>query len=425
MAEDVSTLDQAMDIDADVPRVPSTGSTSVATSRSPLRARRNLPNENDKRRNNQVDDSLKPRPDAKVHKSSSNANTTRHNPSYLEKQKRKMMMINVQRNRKLRIQNAIANGTFQIRPLGYDSVEADQGEPQQLERLNKDLVTQALYSPVPGMAFDPTMTSFSEADMGDLVQALEAFQMHLARKGTIVLSDRAGPLLRSFARDVLAIVLLQPDKPGWNISVDDFWARVALDYQQSKKLKWLTLRVMKLLEPAEEDTAPKRGKGPPFAARMNVVLDALKAPGKVPVLDKAIAEASEDIPPFIVAQPSTLRCLMGHFEAARSRYLANLNNSLGTGSQSNLGPHKPTPGFSMPPRNQDQYASSEDEDDDFQGGMLDGGVEDNTQVEEGVPSSHTQWFLVKLDNWMASKNGQQQGGVDVDMLSALDLVDAN
>lgn len=130
------------------------------------------------------------------------------------------------------------------------------------------------------------------------------------------------------------------------------------------------------------------------------------------------------MPPFIVAQPSTLRCLMGHFEAARSRYLANLNNSLNTGDQSNLGLHKPTPGFGMPPRNQDRYASSEDENDEFQGGIFDGGVEDNTQVEEGVPSPHTQWFLTKLDNWIASKSGQKQGGVDTDMLSALDLGDA-
>lgn len=279
-------LDQAMDIDADVPPVPSTGRTSVATSRSPLRARRNLPNENEKRGNHKVDDSLKPRPDSKIQKSSPNPNAIRHKPSYYEKQRRKMMMINAQRNRKLRIQHAIANGSFQVRSLSYEAAEVDQGEPLQLERLNKDLVTQALYSPVPGMAFDPTVTSFSEADMGDLVQALEAFQRHLARKGTVVLSDRAGPLLRSFARDVLAIVLIQPDKPGCNISVDDFWTRVTLDYQRSKKVKWLTLRTMNLFESTEQDTAPKRGKASPFSAHLHMVLDALKAPGKHPILDK-------------------------------------------------------------------------------------------------------------------------------------------
>ncbi|KAK7734772.1 hypothetical protein SLS63_004192 [Diaporthe eres] len=422
MAEDAIMLDPSMDIDTDAPPAPSTRSTSAATSRRLLRPLRILVPAIEKRGNHQVDDSLKPRPDSKVQKSSSNPNAIRQKLSYDDKQRRKMIMINAQRNRKLRIQHAIANGSFQIRSLGYDSVEVDQGE--QLERLNKDLVTQALYSSVPGMAFDPTMASFSEADMGDLVQALEAFQRHLARKGSVVLSDRAGPLLRSFARDVLAVVLLQREKPGCNISVDDFWTRVALDYQQSKKLKWLTVRVTKLLESTEEDTTPKRGKKSPFAAHVDMVVDALKAPGMHPVLDKALAEANEDMPPFIVAQPSTLRCLMGHFEAARSRYLANLNNSLDTGNQSSLGSYKRTLGFSVPPRNQDQYASSEDENDEFRGGIFDGGVEDNTQVEEGVPSPHTQWFLTKLDNWIASKSGQQQSGVDADMLSALDLGDA-
>lgn len=280
MAEDANMLDEAMDIDADAPPAPSTSSTSAATPRSPLLARRNVPSANEKRGNHVVGDSLKPRPDSKVIKFSSTPKTVRDRPSYSEKQRRKMIMASAQRNRKLRIQQAIANGSFQLRSLGYEV--ANQVEPEQLERLNKDLVTQALYAPVPGMAFDPTIPSFSEADMGDLVQALEAYQMHLARKGKIVLSDKAGPLLRSFARDVLAIVLLQPDK----ISADDFWTSVALDYEQSKKLKWLTVRVTKLLESTEEDAAQKRGKISPFAAHVNMVVDALKAPGKYPILDK-------------------------------------------------------------------------------------------------------------------------------------------
>lgn len=280
MAEDANMLDEAMDIDADAPPVPSTSSTSATTPRSPLLARRNVPNANEKRGTHQAGDSLKPRPDSKVIKFSATPNTVRDRPSYSEKQRRKMIMASAQRNRKLRIQQAIANGSFQLRSLGYEV--ANQVEPEQLERLTKDLVTQALYAPVPGMAFDPTMHSFSEDDMSDLVQALEAYQMHLARKGKIVLSDKAGPLLRSFARDVLAIVLLQPEK----ISADDFWTSVALDYEQSKKLKWLTVRVTKLLESTEEDAAPKRGKISPFAAHVNMVVDALKAPGKHPILDK-------------------------------------------------------------------------------------------------------------------------------------------
>lgn len=118
---------------------------------------------------------------------------------------------------------------------------------------------------------------------------------------------------------------------------------------------------------------------------------------------------------------------MGHLAAARSRYLANLSMSDGPGKSTNPGAHMPTSGLSRPPRDHDQYDSSEDEDQDggLHGGVFDGGAEeDDGQVEGGVPSRRTQWLLVDLDEWIALKNGQQQGGVDADMLSALDLGDA-
>lgn len=72
----------------------------------------------------------------------------------------------------------------------------------------------------------------------------------------------------------------------------------------------------------------------------------------------------------------------------------------------------------------DDSSSSDDEDgvDGPHGGYFDGGVEDDDgQVEDEVPSYQTQWFLVNLDRFMASKGGEQHKGVDGDMLSALDL----
>lgn len=139
------------------------------------------------------------------------------------------------------------------------------------------------------------------------------------------------------------------------------------------------------------------------------------------VILQAIAQASEDLPTFTAAQPSTLRSLIGHFEAARSRYLANLNTSINQGDQNSLSVFKPKQGLSMLPRTAGQY-DSDNEDDGVQAGIEDGGVEDNAQVEEGVPSGYTVWFLRQLDEWIAFKNGPSQGGVEVDMFSALDLI---
>lgn len=139
------------------------------------------------------------------------------------------------------------------------------------------------------------------------------------------------------------------------------------------------------------------------------------------ILLQAIAQASEDLPIFTAAQPSTLRSLIGHFEAARTRYLNNLNTSIDQGNQNNPAALKPKQGFGMLPRNGNQY-DSDNEDDGAQVGIEDGGIEDNAQVEEDVPSGYTVWFLRQLDEWIALKNGPSQGGVEVDMFSALDLI---
>lgn len=449
MDEDAMMADQAMDIDGDAAPIPSTDGTSAVTSPNPLRARRSLPSTNENRRSH---DSLRAHPGAGVRKHSPNTDTFSGADSWYADQRR--MKLRAIRNRKLSVQQAIANGTYQIRSINDPNDEnspptVDQPDPEQLQRLNRDIVAQALYDPVPGMAFDPAVPSFDEDDMQDLVQALEAFQRHLARKGRIVLSDRAGAIFRSFARDVLAVFALQPKEPDYEVGSEGFWDRVARDYHWTKRAKYLTQSAVKILGHTVLHTVPTSGKRMRFTAQVKVVMNALENPGLHPTLDavsfvarpahpirplifhtnhvivKALAEAKKDMPPFVVAKPSTLRSLIGHFEAARSRYLANLNMSAGQTSTSiTATAHKPAQGFGAPPRNSGRYDASDSEDDEgARADLSDGGSggEDNTQVEDDVPSPHTKWFLVKIDQWIASKIGQQQGGADVDMLSALDL----
>lgn len=187
-----------------------------------------------------------------------------------------------------RIQRAIADGSYQIRasdPQGDGTSSASQGQGQleQIQRLDQTLVTAALFEPVPGMTFDPAAPwAFNnQADMQELVQSLEAFQMHLARKGQVVLSHRSGPLLRGFARDVLATVTLRQARPGSEIGAVgavDFWTQVALDYEQSKKVKWLAARIMQSLQPISGRLSSR--------ACGKLVIEALEAPGKHPQVDQ-------------------------------------------------------------------------------------------------------------------------------------------
>jgi len=275
MADDAIMPDQAMDIDSNAPPASSNSGTPAATSRSPLRARRNLSNPNEKRGTH---DGLKVHSYAKIQKSSSNTSTS------LGKVYSFRQQLGQRAKRKQRLQRAIADGSFQFRdwvPRDVFSTTADreQGELQQVQRLDATLVTAALFEPVPGMTFDPAapFAFNSQPDtMADLVQALEAFQVHLARKGKVVLADKAGPLLRGLARDTLAAVLLRPDRSSRTIGVDDSWECVASDYLTSKKVKWLASKV------SDSFDTVMPGKGQSFKEYWNLVLETMETPGKHP-----------------------------------------------------------------------------------------------------------------------------------------------
>lgn len=284
MIKDVNMLDQDMDIDANVPPAPSRDGISFVRIHGPLRGRRVPPNANNTQGN--THDSFRLRRGGRVQKASSNSQANRHRDPGRAEQQRKTS--NAQQTRKLRIQQAVADGTFQIGALsnpgeGTSSSAMDQGE--QIQRLNRDIVTQALYAAIPGLTFDPALFPFNETDMADMVRAMESFQMHLARKGMVVLTDKADSLLRAFARTLLASVLSWLKKPGCNITAADFWTQVATHYHRSKNMRWLTLEVFKLLESVDVDVLLKRGKGKSFKAYRNVVQQALEAPGENPMVD--------------------------------------------------------------------------------------------------------------------------------------------
>lgn len=289
MAEDAMMLDPAMDIDDHVSPVPSTSATTVTTSRNALRARRDLPNANARRGSR---DALKPRPGTKVQKSSSSSfNHKRRRdlvcPGKIADDSRKLARKNTRC-----IRRAVASGSFDVRAVddlaewvGPSAVDKD--EPYKLQRLNPHIVAEALNEPLPGMAFDPAAPlCFTEAEMADLVQALEATQMHLASRGMVRLADEADSLLRGFAREVLFMVLDRPEKLGCRIASDEFWTQVNMDLHWAKKTRWLTRKATKILRESYVDTCPMFSYNMSFPARVDVVMAALKSPGKHPVIDE-------------------------------------------------------------------------------------------------------------------------------------------
>ncbi|KAK2611561.1 hypothetical protein N8I77_004894 [Diaporthe amygdali] len=421
MNEDTMMSDQAMDIDINVPSVGSTVDTSSATPVNGLPARRRLPKQTDKRGHHS---SIQNLPNAKVQKRAPMANISV--PRDLTRME-KLKLSSRQKKQKQRLQKAIADGSFKIQmPMHVGSLPTmEQGKVAYIERLNKDLVTQALYAPTPGLTFDTAQPSLGEFEMGDLLLTLEAYQMYLAGKGRIILSHNAPVLLKAFTRDVLATTLSLPKKLDCQTGVGDFWTHVAVEYQQSKRMRWLVSKVMTMLNGAYHESFPPWEKGASDAARRAAIRSAFGAPGEQPTIDKAIARVMEGKKPrFAVAQPSTIRAVVSHFEAARSRYLSNLNSSNDCDNRSNPGSYNPTPLFALTPRNIDLRDSSDDENYGARGGVSDGDIEDNGQVEDGELRGRSQRFIMKLDKWMTLKNGKQQDSIDAEMLSALDLGNA-
>lgn len=472
MADDIMMLDQAMDIDSNVPAIPpATNGAPAATTidRNPLPARRNISNSKENRA--RLHETPKINPSARIQKTYAPTSTTAphqaYNTSAAERIKHHGSL------RKQQVTRAIADGSFQIihdtdlvshgggdnNPILAPTQDQQRGRgvvvKEQLRRLDADMVAAALFEPSPGMAFDPTAPCAFTSDptlMADLVAALEGLQVSLARDwGKVVPSKNAAGLLRGFAREVLFTMLRRQRRDSTEVcGVDDgqFWAGVARDFVTVRKLRWLAPRYMA--------ADPKRwlmvGRTESMWDFLEMLLEAVERPGRHPglievcilffshsdllvlcrplpsgsqrCLLQALGPIGDGMPSFVVAQPSTMQALMSHFETARARYLANLKKNTHGKRPSNNTPFHQTgaAGFGKLARGDDrQCDSSGDEDDAPRRGVLDGGAEDDGQVAEGVPSERGQWFLMKLDEFMASRGGQQQGGVDGDMLSALHL----
>lgn len=283
MAEDAIMLDQAMDIDNDAPPAPSTDSTPTVTPPSTLRSRRDLTNANDKRGKQLMLTHTR----SAIQKYSSTQNTNRDKDLSYREQRRQLKFM--KRNRKLRLQRAITSRTFEVRPLGDDRpsfAEEDDELPEQIQRLNTDILTKALHEAHPGLYFNDNLPpQFTEADMANLVQLVEEWQVGCARNGAVMLADKADRLLWGWASDALTVVLWRVKKLGCEIGGDQFWELASAKYLRVKRARWLTAKCMKLLESDELESYRMWG-WVSFRLHAHVVLDAMENPGKHPKLDK-------------------------------------------------------------------------------------------------------------------------------------------
>lgn len=305
MADDIMMLDQAMDTDSNVSVVPPTTNSVAAmitSNRNPLHARRYISNPKDSR--GRIHEALKPNSTAKIQKSyASTSKTASHqhqtyNISAAERIKHRGL-------RKEQVIRAIADGSFRVTrdtdlvsPRGdgtfnhagnatsnpgdnsiYAPAHDQRDMANQLRRLDAELVAAALFEPIPGMTFDPTAPCAFTSDlalMADLVQALEAFQMHIARKGQVVLSHKAGGLLRGLARDVLHTMVKQRQRGGVEEEAQYYWAGVARDYVRGKKITWLAGRYL-FADPCRTLMV---GRTESLWDFVGMLLEAVECPGK-------------------------------------------------------------------------------------------------------------------------------------------------
>ncbi|KAI3390782.1 hypothetical protein diail_8675 [Diaporthe ilicicola] len=331
----------------------------------------------------------------------------------------------------MRIREAIANGSFQL----GTSAQRDNNvlmaglETEQVKRLDRSLVAQALHKPTPGLSFDGEMavTSFVEPQISDLVQALEAFQVFLAQNGELVSSGNATLILKRFTCAVLSAAreaLSQPEGSGFPVGSDEFWSFVAMKYNGMRRAWWQTLRVEVLLRPVRSANLPTWWREEASSeARIKTVCGALNAPSGNLAIDEAVAKMKLETTPVFKAEPYTLRSVVGHFETARSRYLSNLNAPHGPLQANKEESHNTIPLCGVPPQNLDQDHSSEDEDNRTVSAFPIRDIEENVQVEHRELRGWDKELIKELDMWMELSNTQQHGSVDVDMFSSLSLGD--
>ncbi|KUI66285.1 hypothetical protein VM1G_02206 [Cytospora mali] len=392
MADDMMQLDDTMGISGDESVVATADQTLLESSAGFYRlrsgrviARRSI-----------TGTSEKPRPETKL--------KTRGR-GVRKKKKGKQLITAPDQKRQQQLQDAVEDGSSLVdSSQGIENSDWEvQDRQEHLLKLTKEVVLQALFDQAPGLAF-PVYTNpnpFSDDDIDDLVEAMQAYQRTLALQHTVILFPNAGELLKAFTQDVLCMFsetkehLKQP--PGDN----ELWDTMVNSFQSKWSWKWRKVTF---------------GKGSKTLRRLDM------AKG----YNWRLRE-----PHF--GKPATLRSLIGHFEAARARYLSGINSAerpaLPTHGDIDMlvanGGAEPLRSNGHLPQSHDMD-SSDDEHDGPSDSGVEADVEDDIQVAEESLLESDRAFIRALDNWMElSKQEDRQGSIDVDMLSSLNLGGSN
>ncbi|KAL1850640.1 hypothetical protein Daus18300_012851 [Diaporthe australafricana] len=416
MDEDMMMIDQGvkdMEIDGQEPHVGSSNATSATRPNIPSTSRRRLPKSAAAKRHGPS----RNLPGNNIAQHSSTSAQMRDVSRRQQKKESRAQSANV----------GAANPPMGIYlrddPFFWD-------EPQRKPEMKFDvyIVAQALCAPVPGLSFTaPSTCCLSEDELDDLQAALVVYQRVLARKVSFVPFDNAHELLEKFVRELLATALENPGRFGSPAMGRSFWGSVIAEYKQARVTKWQYRTVKDMMRRVPGGQLPFNWKRVSPKCRKGVILRALKnTPGTHKTLDRVVAEMRLKEPPIAVSiWASTLEAVMRQYEAARTRYLSNLYESYDPVKPKAQEPPKPKRLFGMPEPYRTKTHDLKDGDDGAGGDVSDIDAEDQGQVDGRELAGTNLNFIIKLDKWMALKNGQQQGIIDDDMFSALAQMDIN
>ncbi|ROV96572.1 hypothetical protein VMCG_07788 [Cytospora schulzeri] len=322
------------------------------------------------------------------------------------------------------MQDAIANGSCLFNEAEHkgNPVSTVEHQPEQLQQLTEELVLQALFDQTPGLTFPshPNSNPLSSEEMNDLVKALQDYQTTLARKGNAIQSPDVGKLVKTFTHDVLSLLSEVKQCPNRFPSGEEVWDSMSHSLKVKGSRGWLRGTVMQKLD---EICGVGEAKNLRKAHAFN---RAIVVPGRNHQLNLAITYARQQLGDPHYGHSATLRSLVRHFEAARTRYLTSINHAERAMPYAHDDVDMADFSGGTPPLQLKRKHT--DSSDEGSGALGDSGgeadVEDNIQVEGELLLGRDRALIRALDLWMElSKQGERRDSVDVDMMSALELVD--
>ncbi|ROW06344.1 hypothetical protein VPNG_07482 [Cytospora leucostoma] len=335
-----------------------------------------------------------------------------------------------ERKRLRQIRDAMTDGSYLIKAdLHSDDHSAMVQDDEHLQRITEEIVLQAVTEHTPGLTFPVSHNSqgpynpFNNFDeLKDLTQALEHYQIALARQGKAILTADAGILVKKFVQDVLRMYKRIRDELGNTLdcNVISTWITLAQSHQDKWCLKWMRGIVGKRLK-------EKHGKGAKQEFR-EAFNEAMETAGRHPELDEEIAYAKQLRRPHY-CDAMTLRSLVLHFTHARARYLGDINSTGVAAPYNHGGTHLASCNGRLTPfkaHGDVQRQLDVDSSDEEYNGLVDssseGDLEDNAQVEGESLVGSDRTLVKALDRWMElSGREKKQDNADMDMLSALNL----